>query len=71
MITPLGEYCFKLPYQIKPPEVYVDDATVVVVARRHLIEDLTVKAARGLGCRLRAGSGAPRIQNEGTGDMLR
>lgn len=57
MITPLDEYCFNLPMQVKIPEVYVDDAIVTVVASRHLIEDITVKAAEGLvgAFELRAG----------------
>ena len=57
MITPLDEFCIGLPIQIKLPEVYVDDATVTVVARRHLIEDLTVRAAKRLVIAFEEGAG--------------
>lgn len=65
MITPLDEYFYDLHMQVKMPEVYVDDATATVVARRCLIEDLIVRAARGLVAAFEQGAGLPVSKTKG------
>lgn len=59
MLTPLEEYVACLPWQVRCPEVYVDDATVLVIGQVGTVEDIVVKAAVGLIKAFVGGAGLP------------
>ena len=65
MLTPLDEYAAELPIQVRQPEVFVDDATVMVVGRQGTVVDLTVRAARGLVQAFEEGAGLPVSRTKG------
>lgn len=43
MLTPLDDLIFDIPPQARTPEVYVDDATVIIVGRIGAVEKIAVK----------------------------
>lgn len=48
MITPLGEYFFYLPPEVRTPAIYVCDGSVYVIGRKGTVEDITVVPAKKL-----------------------
>ena len=48
MLTPLDEFDASLPMQVRMPEVYVDDGTLLIIAKAGELVKVTVQAARGL-----------------------
>lgn len=65
MITPLDEYVFDLPPEIRTPGIYVDDGPVYAVGRRGTVEDIPMKAARRLFKAFEDGAGLPVSKTKG------
>ena len=65
MVTPLDEYVFDLPPEVRTPEIYVDDGSVYIVGRKGKVEDITVSAARKLFQAFEDGAGLPVSRTKG------
>jgi hypothetical protein len=65
MLTPLDEYVYDLPWQVHTPEVYVDDATVIVVGEKGTVQGIAVAAAKGLVTAFEQGAGLPVSRTKG------
>ena len=65
MLTPLDEFVLNLPIQVRMPEVYVDDATVVIVGRRGTVAKIAVQAAKDLAKAFEQGCNLPVSTTKG------
>ena len=65
MITPLDNYVDSVPPQVQQPEIYVDDGTVLVIGKKGTVEDITVKAAKGLANAFEVGASLPVSRSKG------
>ena len=65
MITALDEFADSIPPQVRLPEVYVDDATVVVVGDVGTVANLTTRAAFSLVHAFEEGCGLPVSRTKG------
>jgi hypothetical protein len=65
MLTPLDEFVQNLPIQVRMPEVFVDDATVVIVGKVGTVAKIATQAAKDLARAFEQGCSLPVSATKG------